>query len=430
MHYVIIGGSAAGISCVEAIRSCDTKSPISLISDETLPLYSRCLLSYYLAGTLPEGNLHFKDADFFRKHAAHPLLGIRAEAVEVKAGKVRLGDNRTVAFDRLLVATGARSKMLEIPGIGKEGVFALRTVQDAKAIEGRLAKTRTAVILGGGLIGLKAAYALKSRGGIDVTVVIASDQVLSQMLDTRAASLIQGRIEEKGIRVLKGRGAKEVLGGDSVEGVLLDDGSTLACGLVLVGKGVEPNTEIAKLAGIGVRKGITANEFLETDREGIFAAGDAAETHDITTGKPALNALWPCAVEQGKIAGRNMAGKRTRYGGSLGMNSVEFFGLPVISMGVTRPREGRHEELVAYDAAKGTYKKVILEDGVIRGFISVGRVENSGVYNALIRNEIDVSEIREALLDKDFSYAKAMPLVKKHSDRFANDEFRDSIITF
>ncbi|MBI4335321.1 MAG: NAD(P)/FAD-dependent oxidoreductase [Candidatus Omnitrophica bacterium] len=429
MHYVIIGGSAAGVSCVEGIRKTDKKSGITLIGDETLPLYSRCLLSYLLAGTISEGSLFFKKKDFFKAHKVEALLGARAQGLDLKNRSVQTSDKKKIEFDRLLLATGSMSRTLDIPGVEKHGVFALRNIKDAKGIESSLKKTRTAVILGGGLIGLRAAYALNARG-IIVKIVVKSRQILSQVLDQTAAEIIQRRIEEKGIAIIKGSEAKEIFGKTGVEGVTLDDGSDLGCELVIIGKGVEPNKGLAHEAGIGTDQGILADDNLMTSSKDIFAAGDVAQTGDITSGESVLNAIWPVAVEQGKIAGMNMAGAKRKYDGSMAMNSIEFFGLPTISMGITRPKTADYEQLTAVNGARPVYKKVVLKDGVIRGFISVGKIENSGVYNALIKHRVDVTAIKDGLLREDFDYAKAMPLIKENKDRFSEEEFRDSIITY
>lgn len=429
MHYAIIGGSAAGLSAIESIREIDKKSKITLISDETFSLYSRCLLSYFLAGTINEGNLYFKKRDFFKINKVDELLGVRVQQIDPKAKALRTKDKKKIEFDKLLIATGSRSKMLGVSGVEKQGVFGLRTIKDAKGIEAMLKKTRTAIILGGGLIGLRAAYALNARG-IITKVVVKSPQILSQILDKRAADMMQARVEQKGITVMKGLAAKEILGEDTVKGIMLDDGSSLDCDLVIIGKGVEANIELAKDAKINTRWGIIVDDYLQTSAKDAFAAGDVAETKDITSGEAALNAIWPSAVEQGKIAGKNMAGEKQKYDGSMAMNSIEFFGLPVISMGITRPKTNDYEELSVINEKKAVYKKVVLKDGIIRGFIAMGKIENSGVYNALIKHRINVLGIKDALLNENFDYAKAMPLIKENKEKFNKEEFKDSIITY
>jgi len=428
MRYVIIGGSAGGISCAESIREIDKKSQITLVTDEVFPLYSRCLLSYLLAGSITEEGLYFKGKDFYKTNGVEPILGVRAEHIDVKARNISLSNSKKIDFDKLLIATGSRSKMLDIPGAKKSGVFALRTVRDARGILETLKDVKTAAVLGGGLIGLKAAYALSKRG-VKIKVVVKSGQVLSQIVDQKAAAFIHARIEKEGIEILKGRDAKEIVGRDGVEGVILDNGAKMDCQLVVIGKGVEPNVELAKDSGISVGYGITAGDRLNTSQKDIYTAGDVAETRDIAMQERSLNAIWPCAIEQGKIAGYNMAGKQVNYKGSFGMNSVEFFGLPVISIGITHTKEG-YEELVDIDEKNGMYKKVLLKDQVIRGYISLGRIEGSGVYHTLIKNEVNVANIKNMLLDRNFSFAKIAGLVKENKDLFKAEEFKDTIWTY
>ncbi len=183
---------------------------------------------------------------------------------------------------------------------------------------------------------MRLAYALRARGK-DVAVVVKSKHILSQMLDKDAADILQKRMESNGVRILLGRDAKEITGKGRVEGVILGDGKVEPCGIVVIGKGVSANTGLAAKTSIKTHWGIIVNEYMETSEKDIYAAGDVAETIDIARDEPGINALWPCAVEQGRIAGLNMAGEKTRYKGSLSMNSVEFFGLPAVSIGITEP---------------------------------------------------------------------------------------------
>lgn len=431
MEYVIIGGSAAGISAVEGIRNIDKKSKITLISEEDFPLYSRCLLSYLLAGVIDEGNIYYKPRDFYKAHNVDAKLGIRVERIDRKKKEVVTKDGKRIKFDRLLIATGARAKGLNIKGVEKKGVFCFRTIEDERGIEERLGSTRTALVLGGGLIGLRAAYGLHQRGVI-VKVIIRSNQVLSQVLDKQAADIIQEVIETKGIEVLTGLSAKEVLGDDEVVGIELDDKSRFDCQMVIIGKGVRPNIELGQEIGLKTNQGILVSEFLQTSYPDIYAAGDVAETEDITQGKTALNSLWPNAVEQGKIAGMNMAGQDVKYEGAIAMNSVDFFGIPVISMGITKPKTEEGLEQISFlKKSAGTYKKVVIKDGIICGFIGVGKIKNAGIYNLLIRHRIDVSKVKDVILNENFDYAKAMPLIKERPDIFdKKDEFRDFLMTY
>src|SRR3989339_1561644 len=345
MNYIIIGASAAGISAIEAIRSVDKNGKITVISDENYAIYSRCVLSYYLAGIVTEDKLKYRNDNFFKNNNVEAILGKKVVSV-LPDKKVKLSDGTELTFDKLLIATGSRSKMESIPGIEKEGVFGLRNIDDAKKIETRLNKTKSAVMLGGGLIGLRAAYALHKRG-VKVTVVVKSKHVLSQMMGEEGASFIQNRMQEQGINILTELAAKEITGNKEVKGVILENGNKIDCETIVIGKGVQPNIELVKNTNIKTDWGIVVNEYLQTTSIDIYSAGDIAQSSDLITGESTINALWPNAIAQGKVAGLNMVGKNIKYNGSIGMNSVEFFDLPTISYGITKPKGEGFEVLIS-----------------------------------------------------------------------------------
>lgn len=428
MNYVIIGNSAAGVACVEAIRSRDKKSKITIISEETYHIYSRCLLSYYLAGDIKEEKLVYRTDDFYKENNVETMIGSLCEKVLPKEKTVKLKGGGSVKFDSLLIATGARSKFPDMKGAEKDGFLGLRTIKDAGLLLSRLKNVKTAAILGGGLIGLKAAYGISAHKK-DVRVIVKSNQVLSQVLDKKAGAIFQDWIAKKGISIMTGLEALEVLGKSAVEGVRLDNGKTLDCQMVIVGKGVLPNTEIVKDTGIKIGEGIMVDEHLATSVDSIYAAGDVAQARDRITGETGIHALWPIAVEEGRIAGLNMAGEKAVYDGSMGMNAVEFFGLPLVSMGLARPKEGL-EELTCEDKARNIYKKVVLKGNVIVGMIFVGDIRSAGVIGGLIKNRIDISSVKDALLDERFDFAKIAGLVKENAGKFSSDEFKDIILTY
>lgn len=422
MQYVIIGGSAAGINAIEAIRSIDTKKKITLISDEEHSLYSRCLITYYLAGAISEEKLRYRPEDFFKRHKVEAILGATVEKVIAENKKIKLSNQKIISFDKLLIATGASPKMLDIPGRDKQGIFGIRTIKDILGIKGLLDRVKSVAVLGGGLIGLRTAYALNACGK-EVKVVIKSNRVLSQMLDEGAAALVQKRIEEEGIQVMTALAAKEILGGKNVEGIALDNGDRLDCQLVIVGKGVSPNIDLVDPKGIKLDGGILVNDYLETSAPDIYAAGDCAQSKDLLTSESTINALWPCAAEQGKIAGLNMAGKKEKYKGSMAMNSVEFFGLPTISLGIARPRGEGYEILVKEVKNKNQYRKVVLKDNRIVGVILVNNIDKAGIFGSLMQRGVDISSIRSWLLEDNFNFAKILPLIRENKARFWEREY-------
>lgn len=413
-QFVIIGNSAAGISAVEAIRFRDKQSKITVISDEDYLAYCRCLISYYLAGEVKEDKILYRPETFYKENNIELLLNKKVSRVDPNKSKVILEDKTQLGYDSLLIATGASPKFPSTPGIKKRGVFGFRTIKDVKEISGLLPVTKSACVMGGGLIGLKAAYGLKKKN-LEVKVVIKSKQVLSQMLDFEAASFVQKRLEENGIEILTGQDVVEIIGNGDIKAVKLDSGKAFGCSLVIVGKGVQPNTDLIKDTEIKVNEGIIANNLLQTNIPNIYTAGDVCESFDLTLSQHAINALWPVAVEQGKIAGANMVESILRYDGSLGMNSIDFFGLPVISLGIYKVKEEdpSFEELKILEPKANRYKKLVLKNNVLVGAVLVGEIKNSGIILRLIREQIDVLSIKDRLLQENFGYPDILDLVKE-----------------
>jgi len=422
MRYLIIGGSAAGISAVEAIRSVDRTSPIELFSSEGTPFYSRVLLSYYIAGAITKEELHFRPLEFFTVNRVTAHLGQRIQRVSPDSKTIRTEDGREYPYDQLLIATGSSPKILDIPGKDKKGVVVMRHIDHAQEIVNRVEEIKTACVLGGGLIGLRTGYALSVRG-VKVKIIVKSSHVLSQMLDRESAEMIQGTMREHGIDIRTGRGAVEIVGKESVEGVILDNRERINCQLIVIGKGVQPNVDFISSTPIKVNEGIIADETMRTNVPNIYVAGDVAETYDISTGKMGINAIWPCAFEQGRIAGLNMAGQEARYGGSFRMNSLDFYGLPVISMGVTRPDGDGIQQFQR--RTKNTYRKIVLKNGRIVGAILVGQIQKAGILATLLKKKVDVSDYVSFLMSNKINFADLLPLMKGNKERFTEVEYRE-----
>lgn len=418
---VIIGNSAAGINAAWAIRKQDKEVKIAIISDENYFGYCRCLISYLLAGSLKEDDLIIWGKQFYDDLNIQLILGKKVESISPKKNYVILEDKTKIGYDSLILATGASPSMpKDFKGLTKNGVFGFRTIEDTKNILALIPITNTVCVLGGGLIGLKAAYGLSKRGK-EVKVIVKSNRVLSQVLDEQGAEFFKQRFEEHKVEIMLGKDVVEILGNGDVKAIKLDTGKVVGCGIVIVGKGVSPNVRLIKDTELKADIGIVTDEFMRTNIPNIFSAGDVAQTFDLAWEAPDVNALWPMAVEQGKIAGGNAAlyleGKEKqmqKYDGSLGMNAIEFFDLPVISMGIVKkPKEGNFEELFLIDKEKNIYKKVVLKDGRLVGFITVGNINQSGVFLNLIKAKADISKIKDELLSEQFSYAQIKDLIKE-----------------
>lgn len=422
MRYIIIGGSAAGISAVEAIRSIDQTSPIELFSSEGTPFYSRVLLSYYIAGAITKEELHFRPLEFFADNKVKAHLGQSVDKVLPKSKSIRMEDGREYPFDRLLVASGSSPKIMEVPGKDKKGVVVMRNIDHAQEIVNRVEEIKTACVLGGGLIGLRTGYALSVRG-VRVKVIVKSNHVLSQMLDQESAEMIQGTMRQHGIDIRTGRDAVEIAGKESVEGIILDDGEQINCQLVVIGKGVQPNVDFLSSTPIKINEGIVADETMMTSVPDIYVAGDVAETYDLTTGRTSVNAIWPCAFEQGRVAGLNMAGEKTKYEGSFRMNSLDFYGLPVISMGITRVNGKGFQQF--QKRTENTYRKLVLKDGRIVGAILVGQIQKAGILATLLKKRVNVSDDVPFLMSNRINFGDLLPLVNRNKERFTEVEYRE-----
>lgn len=419
MRYLIIGNCAAGISTVETIRELDPTGQITVVSDENRPAYCRCLISNYLAGTHTEKDLLLREEDFYERNNVELLLGKKAVKLKPEERKVRLSDGRMLPYDRILIATGAVPKPLGVSGEEKYGVFGFRTLEDAKNISELCLKTGKALIFGGGLIGLKASYALKQRG-IEVEIIVKSPRVLSQVVDDVAAQLIGTWLQENGIKIRTGLGAQEIIGNSQLSGVVLDNGERIDCNIIVVGKGVQPNTSLIE-GELDTHWGLVTDQHLQTNIDGIYAAGDVAETTDMVSGQPAINALWTAAMEQGRVAGVNMTGQEKKYPGSIAANSLEFFGLPIISIGQVKVQEPGYEQIVRFHPQRYLYKKLVLKGNRLVGAVLVGDIDNAGVYMALIRRRADISSVKDILVENYFEYARVSHLLEQR------EGFRESI---
>jgi len=395
--YLIIGNSAGGIGAVEAIREADERGPITILSDEAHPAYSRPLLPYYLSGERPREKLLFRPPDFYDEKGVTALLGRKAVRLDVGGRRVWLEDGEEILWEKLLLATGGTPN---VSGMEGARIFTFNTLDDAARLDDALNRgARRAVVIGAGLIGVGVAQALRKRG-VEVTLVARSPRVLSLILDEAASALAAAALASGGIKIVTGSGGEKV----EREGreVALGRGERIPCDLVVVARGVLPRSGLAREAGIKVNRGIVVNRYMETDAPDIYACGDAAEAYDFIYGENRLNPLWPNAYIGGRTAGHNMAGLAREYPGGAGMTALRCFGLPIIAVGMTNPEDG-FEVLSRSDG--NTYRKFVLREGKIKGMILVGKVGKAGLLLRLIREEVEVDRFREALVSEDFGLA-------------------------
>ncbi len=418
--YAIIGTSAAGTGAVEGIREVDEEGSIAIISYEDMLPYSRCMISYYIADKVDRDGILFKSKDFYEKMNATPILGKKVVNIDPEERFLILEGGREIGFEKLVIATGSSAVVYDIPGHDLENVMVLRTFEDARAISKVAAPGKKAAVLGGGLVGLKAADALKARG-VEVWVLITSPQVMSQTMDMEGAAILEKQLRKNGINVMTETSVAEIRGSGKVESIKLKSGDVMEMDMVVFAKGVYPNIDLAIEAGMETNYGILVDEHLESNVEGIYAAGDVAEAPDLISGGKYSHGIWPNAVEQGKIAGMNMAGVEVTYAGGFGMNAVDIFGVASIAVGKVKFRKEVPESveiLSERDMDRNYYRKIVIDDGVIIGAICIGKVESAGVFTDLIRKKVDVSGIKDLIMREDFDYAKLLDSQTVEDDGF------------
>lgn len=404
MKYVIIGNSAAAVGCIEGIRQKDTEGSITVIASEPYHTYSRPLISYLLYGKTDEQRMKYRPDGFYEEKKCTAMLGRTAEKVDAEAKKVILDNGEEIPYDKLLIATGSSPFIPPMNGLEKvEKRFTFQSLDDAKALEEAISADSRVLIIGAGLIGLKCAEGICDRVK-QITVVDLADRILPSILDEEGSGIVQEHIEKKGVRFFLNDSTAELANGHAI----LKSGTELDFDVLVVAVGVRPNISLAAEVGAETGKGIVTNVKCETTLPDIYAAGDCAQSHDITTDQDRVLALLPNAYMQGECAGINMAGGEKCYDKAIPMNAIGFFGLHIITAG---SYDGE-----VYTVKQGqSYKKLYTKDNRLMGYILIGEIERAGIYTSLIREKISLDSI-------DFDLIKEKPQLmafsKKERSRF------------
>lgn len=379
MNIVIIGSSAAGLSCLETLLRFSRDISVTVISEEPYSPYCRCLLTYYLGNVLDEKQVGIRDITSYPANIRF-LLGTRVASIDTSGKLALLSGGEEIAYDKLLIATGSDAVKPKYVDEGKK-TFTLRYMDDAKKIQPHL--KNKAVIVGGGFVGIKAAIGMLERK-IDTTLVIASQYPASMIADEATGGYIAKDLKRMGVDVRTG---EDIAGIKTYNGSLrvsLSSGSEFDSDVIVVGKGVRPRVDLAKDSGIQTDRGITVNEFLETSAGGVYAAGDCCETMDVARNTRGINALWPVAVEQGYYAALNMLGRQSPYPGSVGMNSLKTPAFHLIIAGVLKGGDGI--TLFEHSApSTSQFRKLAVRDNVPVGMAFYNDPEDAGIFVNLIK---------------------------------------------
>ena len=399
MRYVIIGGSAAAIGCIEGVRSVDKTGEIILITGETEWNYSRPLISYLLEGKTTRDKMWCRPDSFFTRNGVTVKAGVLATALDAGDRTVRLSTGERLAYDRLLAAPGSRPFVPPIPGLETvERTFCFQTLSDASALAEALRPESRVLILGAGLTGVKCAEGIR---GLCAQIAIAdlAPRVLPAVLDDTAAAMVQARMEEKGVRFYLNDSAAAFRGNTA----RLQSGTELEFDVLVTAVGVRPNTQLVADAGGAVDRGILVDGRCATTLPDVYAAGDCAQGYDAVSGEKRMLPLWPNAVLQGETAGINMAGGRADYTQGIALNASGVFGLHMVTAG---SYEGESFTV----QRDGSYKRLVTADGVLKGVIMVGDVSRAGIYTDLIRKKKPLSEI-------DFDLIRESPQLMAFSQK-------------
>ncbi len=394
--YLIVGSGAAGATAAQSLARLDSEAQVVLMGEEPYPYYYRPKLWNFLAGELDQPALFYRPADWYTSQNITLRLQTKATAIRPAEHQVILGTGEPLSYDRLLLSTGSRCFAPAVPGAGLPGVFLLRTLEDALAIRDHTARSRRAVIIGGGLLGLETARALSALQ-LEVTVVEIAPHLLPRQLDREGAAFLQTRLESLGLKVIVGRKPAHILGEEAATGVRLDDGRAIPGELILFSAGIVPRVDIARDAGLATRQGIIVDQYLQTSAEDVFAAGDAAEFEQRIYG------LVNPALEQARAAAQNMAGgKTTVYRGTLPSATLKIVGMELTSLGEATAEGEGLAVLRDLNESGNCYRKLVLRDGILVGAILLNDTASVLAVRQLMTSQRNLSGFQDRLLAKGF----------------------------
>lgn len=386
-RYVIIGNGVAAAACIEGIRSADSQGEITVVSEEKYDVYCRPLISYYLENKTDLERMRYRDKDFYERMNCKVLYGKKAVHILKDQCKVELDDGSLLPYSSLCLATGSSPFVPPFEGLETvDNKFSFMTLDDALGLEKAINKKSRVLIVGAGLIGLKCAEGICNRVQ-SVTVCDLADRILSSILDTECAAMMQKKLEEHGIEFMLNDSTVKFDGNKA----FMKSGATVDFDVLVLAVGVRPNVSLLKEIGGDVNRGILVNQNMETSVSGIYAAGDCTESEDISCGQNKIMAIMPNATMQGYTAGANMAGISIIFDKGTPMNSIGFFGLHAMTAGTY---EGEMYE----EKTDRSIKRLFTKDGLLKGFILVGCDERAGIYTSLIRERTPLSSVNFDLL--------------------------------
>lgn len=392
-NYVILGASAAGINAAKTLRNLLPDASIILISIDD-KVYSRCMLHHVISEHRSVESINFVEDSFFTDYNINWMKNEKVVSIDTE-NKYVITDKNKVEYEKLLIASGASSFIPPIKNIYEGNhIYSLRNIEDVVDIKEKIKSSKKVAIIGAGLIGIDALSAFMEFKNLELSLIYPNDFILDRQLDEYSAKVYEDKFVEAGVKLYSSKPVNEILlhENNDVKGVLLGDNTVVECDMLIVSTGVKPNTDFVKNTDIEDNRGIVINDKCETTVKDIYAAGDVV-------GK---NAIWPLAVKQGIVAAYNMAGiSKIADDNFTFKNSMNFVGIPTVSLGIVTPQDETYDVICRHD--KDGYKKFVIKDNVITGFLAQGDISYTGPITYLIKHKVEIPNLKDRVFDLGYA---------------------------
>lgn len=400
MYVVIVGNGVAGVTTARIIKEKNQEAQVSIYTDESHNYYPRPKLYEVLSGEAESQEIYMFSEKYYKERGIHVHLSKKVVSIDIDKKELVLENKSRVCYDKLLLANGGHSFIPPIKGVEKTGVFTLRTLKDALTIRKFTGKSKKAIVIGGGLLGLEFAASLRKLGQ-QVEVIEIFPMLLPKQLDQDGAAILKNHIASRGIDFDLGVKTVEILGKKTVSAIILDSGKEISGELVLISAGMRSNIQLASEAGIKINKGVVVDSYLQTSADDVYAVGDVAEFEGRVYG------IIPAALEQAKIAATNLLEEEQNvYKGTIPSNTLDIVGINLTSIGIVNPKESKYEEIKRINSEKGVYKKLVLDQGRIVGAIFLGDKKGITIIKRVMNQQTDITKHKNSILKDDFDYKK------------------------
>jgi nitrite reductase (NADH) large subunit len=401
-NIIIIGNGVAGITASRIIKEKNPNTKITIFTDENFNYYPRPRLYDVLSGEAKPNDIIMFSEKWYNQKGIKINLNKKIIKINPRKKEIILKNQSKIKYDKLLLANGGRSFIPPIENSTEKGIFTLRSMNDAIKIKKYSEKTKKAIIIGGGILGLEFAFSLKKIGQ-EVTVIEMASKLLPRQLDAEGAEFLKNYFTDQKIKIILEGKTTKFLGGKKVTGCILNNGQKIEGDLVIICAGMKPNIELAQNAGFKTNRGVIIDKFLRTNINDVFAIGDVAEFQNQVYG------IIPAAMEQAKIVASNILKEKSKiYKGTIPTNTLKIVGLDLISIGMINPEKTNFQEIKESNEKLKYYKKLILDRGKIVGVILLGNKKGETILRKLMTQKKDVSNYKDSILQNDFDLKKLL----------------------